>query len=117
MRKDPSGMDVAGVLLSYCGVPPCCLSSGPEVFCACSVAVRASIFRSSSATRLSAFFWRFLVGGVVMLGIVSPPSVQSNRRNPTKRGQPLRIVYRTHLASLGRIALLGRGRNRMRAAA
>lgn len=42
--------------------------SGPPAFCACKVAVNASILRSSSATRLSAFFWRLRVGGVVMHG-------------------------------------------------
>lgn len=71
MRKDPSGIAVAGVLPSCCGRPPWCLISGAPAFCACNVAVKASILRSSSATRLSAFFWRFLVGGVVILGEVS----------------------------------------------
>jgi hypothetical protein len=59
-------MAAAPVLPSCCGMPPWCLISGVPAFCACSVAVRASILRSSSATRLSAFFWRFRVGGVVM---------------------------------------------------
>lgn len=51
-----------------CGKPPWCLTSGAPAFCACRVAVNASILRSSSATRLSAFFWRLRVGGVVMHG-------------------------------------------------
>ena len=44
-----------------------CVMSWAPPFCAWSVAVRASILRSSSATRLSAFFCRFRVGGVVIL--------------------------------------------------
>lgn len=68
MRKAPSGMAMGPVLPSCWGMPPWCRISGVPVFCACKVAVRASILRSSSATRLSAFFWRFRVGGVVMQG-------------------------------------------------
>jgi hypothetical protein len=71
MRKDPSGVAVAGVFPSYCGMPPWCLNGGGPPFCASSVAVSASILRSSSATRLSAFFWRLRVGGVVILELVS----------------------------------------------
>jgi hypothetical protein len=66
IRKDPSGIAMAPVLPSCCGMPPWCLVSGVAAFCACRVWVRASILRSSSATRLSAFFWRLRVGGVVM---------------------------------------------------
>jgi hypothetical protein len=89
-------MGAAGALVSYCETAPWCLSSGPAAFCACKVAVRASILRSSSATRLSAFFWRFLVGGVVMLENVSRRLIHSTRRIRTRRGQPWRIVCRTH---------------------
>lgn len=71
MRKAPSVMACAGVLPSCCGRPPWCLISGVPDFCACRVAVSASILRSSSATRLSAFFCRLRVGGVVMLHIVN----------------------------------------------
>lgn len=61
-------MPVAMLVPSCCGRPPTCLSSGVPDFCAWRVCVKASILRSSSATLLSAFFWRFLVGGVVMHG-------------------------------------------------
>jgi hypothetical protein len=61
-------MGMESPLLPGCGMPPRCLISGVPAFCACNVAVNASILRSSSATLLSAFFWRFRVGGVVMQG-------------------------------------------------
>lgn len=104
-------------MLSYGGMPPWCLTSGAPAFCACSVAVRASILRSSSATRLSAFFWRFRVGGVVMLGTVSYSVATLATRRRTKGGLPLRIACTTRLGVPGRSAPSAHGTSRMRGGA
>jgi hypothetical protein len=92
MRKAPSGTAAGPGLPSCCGMPPWCLASGVPAFCACSVAVRASILRSSSATRLSAFFWRLRVGGVVMLCAVSGRVKEAGHMPRTRRGQLWRIA-------------------------
>lgn len=95
-------MALAGVLPSYCGKPPWCFSSGPPAFCACNVAVSASIFRSSSATRLSAFFWRLRVGGVVMLCMISHGRLSSRPCLHTRVYLPLRIACMIDQDGLGR---------------
>jgi hypothetical protein len=76
--------------------------SGVADFCACNVAVSASILRSSSATRLSAFFCRFRVGGVVMLYVVSNMSVGEEGPMFTMCVRPLRIACMEYRVVPGR---------------